>query len=351
MKTTLLTTSPQGVKGSLFSEMAAFTRSHSPERGRLGFAFVTRLGVKELVNKLEGRQWNGISKDFLVGIGNGITEPYALEMLRKVSNSCVRVFVPTVKLDKTSLTSKELFHPKTILLENPKSNNYFLYCGSHNLTGAALGECPSNHEVGLVTLLLDKTDDRNCVRQFNKWWASLNSRCRVVDGKFIDAYSKLRSRQFIANPYLAASISLASNVEQIDEASELWIEVGKASGRDRNQIEFPRELAKFFMSPKKKRVDFNFVSNGNNWSGKPLSWKRTSFNVEIWRLSMPTIGAGGEEIKDRFIKFRRTEDPITFEYQVADANSQALRNWSNLSSKLGTLGTTSGGAGRRYGFN
>lgn len=351
MKTTLLTTSPQGVKGSLFSEMAAFTKSHTPEKGRLGFAFVTRLGVKELVTKLESQEWDGVYKDFLVGIGNGITEPHALEMLRQVANSRVRVFIPTAKLSKSTLTSKELFHPKTVLLENPSSKNYFLYCGSHNLTGAALGECPSNHEVGIATFLQNNADDRSCIQQFDQWWGSFSSRCRVVDRKFINAYSKMRSRQFIENPYLAGSISLASNVDQIDEANELWIEVGKASGVDRHQVEFPRELAKFFMSPEERRVDFNFVSNGNRWSDKPFSWKKTSYNVDIWRLSMPTINVGGERIQGRFIKFRRTEDPITFEYEVADADSRDLKIWSDLSSKNGTLGTTSGRSGRRYGFN
>lgn len=351
MKTTLLTTSPQGVKGSLFSEMAAFTILHTPKRGRLGFAFVTRPGVKELVNRLESQEWDGVYKDFLVGIGNGITEPHALEMLRQIANSRVRVFIPTAKLSKSTLTSKELFHPKTVLLENPTSKNYFLYCGSHNLTGAALGECPSNHEVGITTFLQNKTDDRSCIRQFDQWWGSFNSRSRVVDRKFINAYSKLRSRQFIENPYLAGSISLASNVDQIDKATELWIEAGKASGGDRNQVEFPRELAKFFSSSKSRTVKLNFVSNGKCWNDKPFSKKTTSFNVDIWRLNLPSTKAGGEKIQDRFIKFRRTEEPGTFEYQVADANSQDLLSWSDLSSKSGTLGTTSGQSGRRYGFN
>lgn len=354
MRTTLLTTSPQEVQESLFSEMCSFTKTCTPQAGRLGFAFVTHRGAKELVERLSCNEWDDLSKDFVVGIGNGITEPRALRLLRQLKNSKVRVFVPTRQLEKSSLMSNVLFHPKTVMLQNFSSKRHFLYCGSHNLTGAAVGAQPTNHEIGLATLLRDSSNDRNCIEKFNRWWDELENRCRVANDYLISRYAKLRSSQFMKNPDLASSISILSNIDDINEAKELWIEVGKGSGSDRHQVEFPYELARFFASPKKARIDLTLRSRGRTWEGRPLTWKKTTppYGVDIWRLGMPTIRKNGEEVRGRYIKFSRTRQSKAFNFLVTDEGSNELDRWVNSSSKNGTIGTTSSSrSGRKYGFN
>src|SRR5690606_12259519 len=100
----------------------------------------------------------------------------------------------------------------------------------------------------------------------------------------IARYSSVRLGALIKNPDL---LRIAEPEASISAARTFWIEVGKASGMDRHQVEFSASLAPFFGEPVTKRVDLTLRSKTNTWNNRPLSYKKTTFNVEIWRLGMP----------------------------------------------------------------
>ena len=65
---------------------------------------------------------------------------------------------------------------------------------------------------------------------------------------------------------------------------------------------------------------------------------------------MPTQKMGGEPITERVIKFVRTDDPSSFEFEIADVDSDAFRSWVNAANLGGHLGATHGQRPRQYGF-
>ena len=65
---------------------------------------------------------------------------------------------------------------------------------------------------------------------------------------------------------------------------------------------------------------------------------------------MPTQHTGGDPIAGRAIRFRRTAEGGTFEFEVVDVESEDFAKWVRLANIRGHLGATRGKGGRRYGF-
>jgi len=65
---------------------------------------------------------------------------------------------------------------------------------------------------------------------------------------------------------------------------------------------------------------------------------------------MPTQNSGGDPISERAIRYRRTSDANTFEFEVVDVGSAEFRQWTRDANLHGHVGRTRGQRQRRYGF-
>jgi hypothetical protein len=288
--------------------------------------------------------WDRVSKEFLVSLHHGVTEPEAIRALVGVPNAAVRLFLPKHRVDKSALLEAPVFHAKVLAVSRGATfSPDLLIASSMNLT-SAIGRRTRNFEFGLLGL----TEQNEDLGDFTHWWTEAWRFGRAPNERMIETYAKLRGDFLQENPILQ---TLPDPPENIGEANEFWIEVGQASGMDRHQVEFPEALAAFFAPVTRGRITLTLGRQGQWWPNRPLSYKVTTYGVEIWRQGMPTIRMHAEPIQGRVILFRRTAQPLTFEYDVADVASARARRWRNKSNLLGHLGRTRGERAREYGFN
>ena len=330
-----------------FAEALGNTFSRDAEV-RAAFAYATFSGVDEFLNVIAAAQnWQAVRKRILVGVHNAITEPAALEELRGLDRVEVRAFVPGGRLRETTFAMKPVFHPKVIALEENQTLKA-IQAGSSNLTAAAIGSPAANYEMGMYASATD-TAELDADNSFAAWWTPLWNASRIVDRRFVLRYAELRRGVLDRNPIVRAAMETP---DTIVSARHFFLEVGAGSGppASRHQVEFPIGLARFFGEVSYERRGISLQAGGQTWDDRPLSFKQTSYGVDIWRLGMPTQARGGPPIAERAIRFTRTADPFAFGFDVAEVNTEVFVDWERLANLSGHLGTTHGQRARRYGF-
>jgi hypothetical protein len=315
-----------------------------------GFAYATLGGVQQFIAHVErNANWHPIAKRIVIGIHHGITEPSALELLRAMPKSAIRIYIPGNRLTTDALVAKPLFHPKVIALSNMNLTALkFLQAGSANLTWSAIGKTPRNYEM-TVAIEADSGAALKSSEAYGKWWSGIWAQSQVVDEAIIRRYADIRLRILERNPILRQSTEPPAN---IGIAEYFFLEVGAASGPpgQRHQVEFPESLVEFFGKPLRRRRNLTLATGTLTWSGRPLSYKITTYGVDIWRLGMPTQTTGGAPIANQVIRFRRTTKREQFDFEIVAPDSPAFTKWQRDANTLGHLGATHGQRPRIYGF-
>jgi hypothetical protein len=330
---------------------AAYGRIGAASATKLGFAYVSVSGLDCILSKLhDSSAWRRTRKQWIVGLHRGITEPGALERIRGLPNSSLRVFAGAEHLSLRSLTSGEMFHGKVIgitLKNRPQERPVCLVASSANLTGAALGTHARNYEVGIE--LCGAGIPTTQFKRFEEWWKDAWSASVGVTDTLLDQYARLRDR-FLARNADALTELDPPAPSQLRTAQSMWIAAGAMSGGSRNQVEFNRELASFFGQPRSRTQFLRILANTREWDDRPLAHKITTFGVDIWRLSLPTEASGGFEYPGKVILFRRGADPqgAYFDVDVKAATEAKSRRWRATAHRQGYIGVTSGH--REYGF-
>ena len=315
---------------------------------KAAFAYATHSGVDEFLRIIATAQnWQAVRKRILVGVHNAITEPAALERLSGLDQIEIRAFVPGKKLRKGVFAMKPVFHPKVIAL-NTTHMLMAIQAGSSNLSAAAIGRPTANYEMGMYIGTSD-TGALDSDSRFAAWWTKLWDESRTVNKRFIHRYAQLRQEVLKQNPIVRATVETP---DTIVSARYFFLEVGAGSGPPgrRHQVEFPRELVQFFGEVSYERENIILQAAGQTWDDRPLSFKTTSYGVEIWRLGMPTQTTGGPPIAERAIRFKRTDTPRQFEFEVTDIDSDTFAYWEQSANLSGHVGATHGQRARRYGF-
>ena len=338
-------TSP-GRHTRIASFLGSLITQNGPSRIRAGFAYATDSGVSALLAEIhQSPSWRGLTKQFIIGISQGISEPNAIRKLSGLNNSETRIYIPTRRLERSSLYSTPLFHPKFVCFDGTSPNST-LFVSSGNLTGAAVGPMVRNFELS-VSIELERSQEGILQNEFEPWWNGIWQAARPVTNAVLARYAELREETFVANP---DTLALLDPPPGIDAFKHLWIEVGAASGIERHQVEFTEALAVYFGPVMQHRVNLTLRKGADAWNDRPFSHKRTTFGVDIWRLGTPTLTMGGEAIQNRAIRFTRTTRPLDFEFEVADLGSPAIRAWEQAANLYGHMGRTRGSHPRRYGI-
>lgn len=314
------------------------------ERVRAGFAFVSLLGARRLRTALESDdRLLGCPKEICVGIHQGISEPKAVELLRSIPNTSVRIFLPTSSMTAESLLTRPVYHPKFVaILANQGEDCWMI--GSANLTGAAISVTGTNVEIASIASIKGK-QRKQARESLEVWEAAFSNMARLATDKLIKSYAAARLITLQKNPAL---LELTEASPELGDARDLFIEVGKGSGMERHQVEFTRQLATFFGKPRSSRKDLRLANPATTWKNRPLTPKKTSYGVTIYRLGMPTVKKGGEKVAGRAIRFTRTKASNRFLIEIADLGSPSYIDWESHANAQGHLGKTSGG--RKFGY-
>lgn len=332
--------------GTVLKEACQEARGIS--RARFGFAFVTEAGLDALLDVVhDDLHWATIDKLWIVGLNRLITQPSAVRRLRLLERSQIRAFVGGKRMTLDTLLRGPRFHGKIVALDKSDRSMGCLIAGSANLTEAALGSPSRNFEAGIAL----QTDclPASLVGCFNRWWEAAWDGSAEVTDDLLERYVRLRDEFLSRNPDASADFDRPS-IRQIDAASFLWIESGAMSGGSRNQVEFADDLARYFGPVVKSTRNLAVAVGRETWTDRPLSYKITTFGVEIWRLSLPTEYQCGLAYPGRVIQFKREQEAAdsVFRIDVADLESNKHRLWRRNANRHGHLGSTSGQ--RAFGF-
>ena len=296
--------------------------------------------MKEAIE--ESPSLSGVPKKLYCGIHHGITEPKAIKILKSITQTEVYIVSPTYNISNNALVTRPIYHPKYCVLFCKGAADRWLI-GSANLTGAAVG--PSgNIEIGTLASVADK--EKVAARKaLSKWRNFYTAMIIKANDSEILQYEQVRLTFLQKNPIV---LDQTDSTDDLSVAKSLFIEVGAASGMDRHQVEFNRKLATFFGPLPNSRRNLALRTGNRVWDGRPLTPKKTTFNVEIFRLGMPTIRNYGEKISERAIKFMRTSDANQFDIEVDDVDGPKYSAWVKECNANGHLGSTSGG--RTFGY-
>ncbi|WP_146228140.1 phospholipase D family protein [Micromonospora sp. S4605] len=321
--------------------------SHAGGRAcvRAGFAYVTRSGATDLIGAMElSPQWRGARKRWLVGVHHAISEPAAIDALAALPNSQVRLAVCGESI-RAAIIGRSIFHAKVVAVGfSGTSKISSIFAGSANLTSSAMGTSARNYEAGLFWgAKVPKSE----AQTFNQWWDMAWSQALRATSANLDTYISERERFLRSNPDIILG-TIAAAPEAVASARMLWIEAGEMSGGARNQIEFGEELAAFFgpLSPAQRLI--TILRGGRAWNDRPLTPKRTTFGVRIWRLSLPTLAQSGLQYPQRTICFQKGDLEGVYQLEVADSDSELAKSWRESTHRRGVVART--GGGRSYGF-
>jgi HKD family nuclease len=318
-------------------------------RVRLGFAFVSLPGVNLLLNSLKrNRQWRDAHKSWIVGLGQGISDPFAIDLLRRVPNSSVKMFCGGTELKPSSLAGSA-FHAKTIIVDDVSRRNASgLWIGSANLTKKALVE-NCNFEACMCLLPGQLSLAETSLRQLDVWWENAEQYSVNATDLALQTYRDLR--RLFSRDAVAVGIEKAE-VLDIEEAAGLWFDAGSMSGGSRNQAEFSAEMASFFgPTTHEDRVVKIWYDTPHGRLDKDcgLRFRHDRSRAPIWRLGLPTEYEQGPFYPEQIIcLMRRPDSDNEYFLEVAPKESTPHHQWRLLSN--GHISSTSGKREREFGF-
>ena len=321
-----------------------------PIRLRAGFAYATYSGVKQLLESLDGLPaWNAAAKLWLLGVHSGITYPHAISSLATLTNSKVRLATCGIAT-RYAIEGQRVFHAKIMAVDSGRDHALnAIMAGSANLTGAAMGMRARNFEAGMSWM---SPVERLVSDNFNSWWEEAWGSGINANSSNVRNYIDLRTEFQLRNPDLLPEASGDEYISASD-ARVLWLEAGAMStGGSNNAVDFSSGLASFFgpVSDRTRPIVLS-ADDDKRWADRPLTPKKTTFNVRLWRLSLPTIAMGGFEYKHRILCFTKLgggRTPLEFRLDVADPDTKIARDWQRESGRHGTIGRT--GGGHNFGF-
>jgi hypothetical protein len=286
-------------------------------------AFASQAGVTQLRRLLPRGALAPTQKRWLAGIHRGVTHPEALDTLRRLARSDVRVPFGEQTLAAPGLMPSDVFHPKVCCLVNRRSGAAAVVSTSGNLTQGGL--------VGNVEqwLTWSGTVDDDELGAFIRWWAPLWAAADVASEDFIARYAAARPRL----PVSRQSPEPAD--AELRRASWLWVElVRPPSGESFNQLELMLNAHAFFFprgQPSgERRLTFEDARGAVfDAPGRKVRYHGGLAGNHMWRVYLPTHHEGlrGYQDGDVLVRFTRTPTRDRYRIDLMPARSPAALGW------------------------
>jgi hypothetical protein len=316
-----------------------------PDLLRVAAAFSTESGAQELRSNIIGAApFDAVTKEWLIGIQEGITQPEALRRLGSIRASEVRVPFGSEALDSPTLRAPTFFHPKVYCFENTSTGEIQLLSGSANLTYRGL-----RTSIDQFLTWRGRNTDREA-DAFNDWWKELWDAANSATAGFIDEYEA--KRPAMPTPSHALTTGPADAV--LRKASSFWIELTrKPEGGSFNQVELLFN-GHFFFYPDAARPrqdvhrPLTFEDPVGNLYADP--GRRIMYNGpplkpggnHMWRVYMPTSAQGlsGYQDGDAIVRFERTDYDDHHLIEIAPSRSPQAIKWMNSATGVAQHGGT-----------
>ena len=293
-----------------------------PDLIRVAVAFGTESGVEELRGKIIGRTaFDAVDKEWLIGIQEGLTQPYALRRLQSLNASALRVPFGSAALASRTLQAPTFFHPKVYYLENRSTGQVQVLSASANLSYRGLS---ASVEQFLAWSGVRKDPES---RAFTKWWTDLWQKADIPDATFINKYEQLRP----SLPTPPKAITRGPRASVLRKAEAFWVELTRRpEGGSFNQVELLFNGHYFFHpGTALPRPDagrsLSFVDTAGTVYDNPH--RQIMFNGpprkpggnQMWRIYMPTANEGfvGYQDGDVLVRFERTRTRDRYRVEIA----------------------------------
>lgn len=348
------------------AQAAAFTRL------RASYAYANQAGAQQLTERLAAAlpDWDQVTKQWLISIDFGFTDPRALDLLRSLAKSAVRIPDADYLL-KHKLAPRRAFHPKSLLLDQgqaPGRPPVALLVGSANMTVSGL-RLAQEHVTAAAWTGANTTKLRSRMKAAHKEarrFAATWKLATPLDDGLLNRYEAAHKRARQArrwpeedeNPEIRKLARKSAATNDFDKAAELaraqhfWVEAGKivqnlGRGNPGSQVDLPKGTRVFFglgtrEVPKKTflgNIDVHYRGSG------PIDRHMRFGDNDMDKLDLPHPGSPGPPAYDgETLLFTRRADGA-FDLKLGTAAE--IRDWKKKSRARGTLYTMRRGTGKK----
>lgn len=317
-------------------------QSNAVERIDVAVAYVTASGAYDLLKRVSGTlgaAWSGIPKRWLTSFDYCRTEPVALDSLRTVPNSTIRIHDATFCLEHGG-APKIPFHPKAFLVRTNQRDYALTGSGNMSRSGLARGV-----EAGLV-ISIDRAGtteptSAEAIKGLNDWFSAKWSSATPLSAQLLLKYTDLFERKDnlkapvpteddVASTDMGRGALSTADLQRLRVCRHFWIEAGNIT-KNRgptlpgNQLMMKRLSRVFFgfgsaAVPENTQVgDVEIIFNGG--PGAPFSLTYSDNKMD--KLVLPIPGAGGPPSYDNeYLLFRRAK-PGVFELTLGTRTLKA----------------------------
>lgn len=308
-------------------------------------AYATIAGVRLITEIFENNN-NIFTSQWVLGLDDYFTQPSAIDLIKTFQNSQLRI--------TSSEYNGHKFHAKLYYFRN--SNNLFLpalMLGSANLTRKAFTK-----NIELVTLYSSENKAESI--KLESIWKQFWKLGENISNDELENY-RIKFKENMERSQIPNDKEIGDKKEILMSDSSLvdpalanlcWIEVGKITGFQHEQLEIKAEQAIFFGLKKKggQGSIINIVTSNGNSVSVPFKYR----NNAMWRLNLPNeIPEVKNDLRPKgkrsllvavFTK-KGMHGPVKLEFIAR--NSKRFKDIENKSNLLGTIGKTSS---RLYGW-
>ncbi len=363
----VLQDSNTGQVSQIFRSVIGLAGEASFQRLRVAVAYASLAGCRDLVGGLTRnmRRWRGARKEWLVSIDFGRTEPQAVDFLRHLTNSAVRV-PDAQNLLQRKLVPERCFHAKSFIFTEDLTvadGGFGLFTGSANLTLSGL-HTGVEHGVALLWKPPRRRAEQSLLagmQQSLKWWDDAWQRADIGTSSLIADYRRIRpvpAREDAAGTVRMFTSSTATEIAAAEglpwaQSRCLWAQTyslyqNRGPGRPGNQLDLRRGTRVYFgLTPSKVPPDTKLGEVLLQYGEGPSIARSVRFaNNHMDKVNLPVPGEGGPPSYDNtYVHFERL-GPGRFKIIVP--RSDEWKAWISESRRQGMLYEFTGG--RKYGF-
>jgi HKD family nuclease len=328
-------------------------------------AYTSLAGVRLLNEQLDNAipNWNDITKNWLIGLDRGITDPESLRNLASLPNSNVHLFDADYLLNN-NLNPRLTFHTKVYFFESIDGGVFGMFSGSPNLTLSGL---VLNTEQATSIVFRDVISPRekhalNSLREQKKRLDDIFDQNAEFSPELYNRYRELcgQRQEVVSNEddHRTPEIVEANRPEfdldkaaSIAVASNFWVEIryvveNLGRGLPGNQIDLQRGSRVFFgfdVGVVPRNTVFGTISILHN--GLPYDCGMRFGNNSMDKLNLPAPhNIGLDTYVDKVLLFTRQGND-RFHLQIFPLDD--IENFRNLSNRYNTLFEMQ--SGREYG--
>jgi HKD family nuclease len=312
--------------------LQAILQNGGVERIDVAVAYVTTGGAFDLLRRVSetlGGAWAGIPKRWITSFDYCRTEPVALDTLRSVSNSSIRIYDAVFCIDHGG-APKVPFHPKAFLIRTNQRD--YALAGSGNMSRSGLSR---GVEAGLVLgvdrVLPAEPTAAAAIQSMHTWFSTTWGSATPLTAPLLTSYSQLFEHKDNLKAPAPTEDDVAStdtgrgglstkDLQRLRVCRHFWIDAGNIT-KNRG----PTSPGNQLMMKRLSRVFFGFgatavpenthigdVDIGFN-GGQSAPFSLTYSDNKMDKLVLPIPGAGGPPAYDNeYLLFRRTK-PCVFE--------------------------------------